>query len=48
VFKVGGKMFALSSLSQWERRAFGEFEMRARTAQELRAQFDDKARLAHE
>jgi hypothetical protein len=29
VFKV--KMFALSSLSQWKRRAFGEFEMRART-----------------
>jgi predicted DNA-binding protein (MmcQ/YjbR family) len=26
VFKVGGKMFALSALSQWEK-AFGQFEM---------------------
>jgi predicted DNA-binding protein (MmcQ/YjbR family) len=42
VFKVGGKMFALSSLSQWER---GEPSVNLKCdperAQELRAQYDD-------
>lgn len=42
VFKVGGKMFALSSLSQWER---GEPKMNLKCnpeyAQELRNQYDD-------
>jgi predicted DNA-binding protein (MmcQ/YjbR family) len=42
VFKVGGKMFALSSLSQWEK---GEPSVNLKCdperAQELRAQYDD-------
>jgi predicted DNA-binding protein (MmcQ/YjbR family) len=42
VFKVGGKMFALSSLSQWEK---GESSVNLKCdperAQELRAQYDD-------
>ena len=42
VFKVGGKMFALSSLSQWEK---GEPAVNLKCdperAQELRAQYDD-------
>jgi predicted DNA-binding protein (MmcQ/YjbR family) len=42
VFKVGGKMFALSSLSQWEK---GEPSTNLKCdpdrAQELRAQYDD-------
>jgi len=42
VFKVGGKMFALSSLSQWEK---GEpavnLKCNPERAQELRAQYDD-------
>jgi predicted DNA-binding protein (MmcQ/YjbR family) len=42
VFKVGGKMFALSSLSQWEK---GEPSINLKCdperAEELRAQFDD-------
>lgn len=42
VFKVGGKMFALSSLKQWEK---GEPSVNLKCdpdkAQELRAQFDD-------
>ncbi|HLF50683.1 MmcQ/YjbR family DNA-binding protein [Flavobacterium sp.] len=42
VFKVGGKMFALSSLSQWEK---GEPSVNLKCdpehAEELRAQYDD-------
>ena len=42
VFKVGGKMFALSSLSQWEK---GESSVNLKCdperAEELRAQYDD-------
>ena len=42
VFKVGGKMFALSSLNQWEK---GEPSVNLKCdperAQELRAQYDD-------
>lgn len=42
VFKVGGKMFALASLNQWEK---GEpsinLKCNPERAQELRAQFDD-------
>lgn len=42
VFKVGGKMFALSSLSQWEK---GEPSVNLKCdperAQELRAEYDD-------
>ncbi|PRZ20360.1 MmcQ/YjbR family DNA-binding protein [Flavobacterium granuli] len=42
VFKVGGKMFALSSLSQWEK---GEPEVNLKCdperAQELRAEYED-------
>ncbi|MEZ7504224.1 MmcQ/YjbR family DNA-binding protein [Flavobacterium sp. Arc2] len=42
VFKVGGKMFALSSLSQWEK---GDPAVNLKCdperAQELRAQYDD-------
>jgi len=42
VFKVGGKMFALSSLIQWEK---GEPKVNLKCnpeyAQELRAQYDD-------
>ncbi len=42
VFKVGGKMFALSSLTQWEK---GEpsvnLKCNPERAQELRAQYDD-------
>jgi predicted DNA-binding protein (MmcQ/YjbR family) len=42
VFKVGGKMFALASLSQWEK---GEASINLKCdperAQELRAEFED-------
>lgn len=42
VFKIGGKMFALSSLNQWEK---GEPSVNLKCdperAQELRAQYDD-------
>lgn len=42
VFKVGGKMFALSSLNQWEK---GEpsvnLKCNPERAEELRAQYDD-------
>lgn len=42
VFKVGGKMFALSSLKQWEK---GESSVNLKCdperAEELRAQYDD-------
>nr|WP_314898313.1 MmcQ/YjbR family DNA-binding protein [uncultured Flavobacterium sp.] len=42
VFKVGGKMFALSSLSQWEK---GQPSMNLKCdperAEELRAEYDD-------
>lgn len=42
VFKVGGKMFALSSLSQWEK---GQPSLNLKCdperAEELRAQYDD-------
>ena len=50
VFKVGGKMFALSSLSQWEK---GEPSVNLKCdpekAEELRAQYDDiKPGFSHE
>jgi len=42
VFKVGGKMFALSSLSQWEKGIPSvNLKCNPERAQELRAQFDD-------
>jgi predicted DNA-binding protein (MmcQ/YjbR family) len=42
VFKVGGKMFALSSLSQWERGdAAVNLKCEPERAQELRTQYDD-------
>ena len=42
VFKVGGKMFALSSLSQWEK-GMPSVNLKCNPdyAQELRAQYDD-------
>ncbi len=42
VFKVGGKMFALSSLSRWEKREPSvNLKCDPERAQELRAQYDD-------
>ena len=42
VFKVGGKMFALSSLSQWEKgQPAVNLKCDPECAQELRAQYDD-------
>ena len=42
VFKVGGKMFALSSLSQWENsKPSANLKCNPDKAQELRAQYDD-------
>ncbi len=42
VFKVGGKMFALSSLNQWEKRIPSvNLKCNPDYAEELRAQFDD-------
>lgn len=42
VFKVGGKMFALSSLLQWEKGAPSvNLKCDPEYAQELRAQYDD-------
>lgn len=42
VFKVGGKMFALSSLDQWEKGAPSvNLKCNPDYAQELRGQFDD-------
>lgn len=42
VFKVGGKMFALSSLSQWEKGSPSvNLKCDPERAQELRAQYDD-------
>ncbi len=42
VFKVGGKMFALSSLKKWEEGAPGvNLKCDPDRAQELRAQYDD-------
>ncbi|MEZ7500212.1 MmcQ/YjbR family DNA-binding protein [Flavobacterium sp. Arc3] len=42
VFKVGGKMFALSSLSQWEKGGPAvNLKCDPERAQELRAQYDD-------
>jgi len=42
VFKVGGKMFALSSLSQWESGNPGvNLKCDPEYAEELRAQYDD-------
>lgn len=42
VFKVGGKMFALSSLSQWEKGSPSvNLKCDPDRAQELRAQYDD-------
>jgi predicted DNA-binding protein (MmcQ/YjbR family) len=42
VFKVGGKMFALSSLSQWEKdEPSVNLKCDPDRAQELRAQYDD-------
>lgn len=42
VFKVGGKMFALSSLSQWEKgQPTVNLKCDPERAQELRAEFDD-------
>lgn len=42
VFKVGGKMFALSSLSQWEKgEASVNLKCDPERAAELRAQYDD-------
>jgi predicted DNA-binding protein (MmcQ/YjbR family) len=42
VFKVGGKMFALSSLSQWEKgQPSVNLKCEPERAQELRAEYDD-------
>ena len=42
VFKVGGKMFALSSLSQWEKgQPSVNLKCDPERAQELRAEYDD-------
>lgn len=42
VFKVGGKMFALSSLSQWEKGEPGvNLKCDPERAQELRSQYED-------
>ena len=42
VFKVGGKMFALSSLSQWEKeRPSVNLKCDPERAEELRAEYDD-------
>lgn len=42
VFKVGGKMFALSSLNQWENGAPSvNLKCNPEYAEELRAQYDD-------
>lgn len=42
VFKVGGKMFALSSLSQWEKgQPSVNLKCNPEMAQELRAQYND-------
>ena len=42
VFKVGGKMFALSSLNQWEKGAPSvNLKCKPEYAEELRAQYDD-------
>lgn len=42
VFKVGGKMFALSSLSQWEKgNPSANLKCDPERAQELRAEYDD-------
>ena len=42
VFKVGGKMFALSSLTQWEKGAPSvNLKCNPEYAEELRAQYDD-------
>ncbi|TPG32605.1 MmcQ/YjbR family DNA-binding protein [Flavobacterium pectinovorum] len=42
VFKVGGKMFALSSLSQWEKSAPSvNLKCDPERAQELRAEYDE-------
>ncbi len=42
VFKVGGKMFALSSLSQWEKRQPSvNLKCDPERAEELRAEYDD-------
>ena len=42
VFKVGGKMFALSSLNQWEKGAPSvNLKCNPDYAEELRAQYDD-------
>ena len=42
VFKVGGKIFALSSLSQWERNeASVNLKCDPERAQELRAEYDE-------
>jgi predicted DNA-binding protein (MmcQ/YjbR family) len=42
VFKVGGKMFALSSLNQWEKGAPSvNLKCNPEYAEELRAQYDD-------
>ena len=42
VFKVGGKMFALSSLTQWEKGILAvNLKCNPDYAEELRAQYDD-------
>ena len=42
VFKVGGKMFALSSLNQWEKATPSvNLKCKPEYAEELRAQYDD-------
>ena len=42
VFKVGGKMFALSSLSQWEKgQSSVNLKCDPERAEELRAEYDD-------
>ncbi|MES2545484.1 MAG: MmcQ/YjbR family DNA-binding protein [Bacteroidota bacterium] len=42
VFKVGGKMFALASLSQWEKgEPFVNLKCNPERAEELRAEYDD-------
>jgi predicted DNA-binding protein (MmcQ/YjbR family) len=42
VFKVGGKMFALSSLSQWEKgQPSVNLKCNPERAEELRAEYDD-------
>ena len=50
VFKVGGKMFALTSLSQWEKgKPSVNLKCDPERAEELRAEYDDdSARLSHE